>query len=111
MLKYKTVLQKIIQHALTLKDVLRTLSLTFLPRHMRYTPVLCTDKEPASKDLQHYVYPCLTNSLLSFIFSLGCCLISLSLSQHIYVSSSLGAILPSAAALASPALPTQGRDG
>lgn len=45
--------------------------------------MLCTDKEPASKDLQRYVYPCLTNSLLSFIFSLGCSLISLSLSAYL----------------------------
>ena len=48
--------------------MLRRLSLIFLPRYMRYTSLICTDEEHASKDLQRYVHPCLTNSLLIYFF-------------------------------------------
>lgn len=86
------------------------LSLSFLPRYMRYTPLICTDKELARKNLQHYAHPCLTNFLLSFTFH-WVVPWHIYIYQHIYDSDSLGAILPSEAALASLALPTQGRDG
>lgn len=80
---------------LTLKHMLRRFPLTFLPKYMRYTPLICTDKELASKDLQRYAHPCLKNSLLSFIFSLDHSLIHIhtDIYMYIYLSIYMSAIL------------------
>lgn len=45
--------------------MLRRLSLTFLPRYMRYTLLISTDEELGCNTMQH---PCLINSLIIYFF-------------------------------------------